>query len=211
MQTDDAPEILWRYKVCMNEIKSRTDVIKKFISQSTTTGYPLTDTESIALQFRKIFELIALSSLVAHKDEYAKHRKSFATDWNVNAIIKLIEKINPQFYPVPTKQILDKNGKVTQTVNLTEGFLTKEEFLEAINTCGDMLHADNPFSPSKDALTVYKKFPEWYDKTILLLSHHQVQLYDSNYQLWCLMDAIHQDKSQDGQVQVFLFKLIGPA
>lgn len=193
----------------MNEIKSRTDVIRRFLHNKTTTGYHLTDTESVALQFRKIFELIALASLVAHKDEYSKQRKSFMTDWHAVGIIKIIEKINPDFYPIPTKQILDEKGKVKETVNVTDGYLTKEEFLDAINTCGDMLHSDNPFSTSKDAMSVYKKFPVWLKKTQTLLNHHQVQLYDSNYQLWCIMKGKYPDKKQNGKVQVTLMKLVG--
>lgn len=202
-------DILARYTWCMNEIKSRTDVIGRFLHNKTTTGYHLTDTESVSLQFRKIFELIALASLVAHQDEYSKHRKSFMTDWNAVGIIKLIEKINPNFYPIPTKQVLDDKGKVKETVNITEGYLTKEEFLDAINICGDMLHSDNPFSTSKDAMSVYKKFPVWLRKTQTLLNHHQVQLYDSNYQLWCIMKAKHPDKKINGRVQVTLMKLVG--
>lgn len=203
-------DILGRYRLCMNEIKSRTNVIDRFLRGKTTTGYQLTDTESIALQFRKIFELIALASLVAHKDEYSKQRQSFATDWNVNAIIKLISKINPHFYPIPTRQIHDSSGKVVRTENLSEGFLTFDDFTAAINICGDMLHSDNPFSTPKDALKIYKQFPQMLSKTIKLLSHHQVQLYDTNYQIWCLMNGISADKKLNGQVQVSLFKLIGP-
>jgi hypothetical protein len=202
-------DILNRYTVCMTDIKKRTEVIHKFLKKGLTTGYVLTDTETIALQFRKIFELIALSSLVAHKDKYSEVRTSFATDWNVNGIIKTIEKINPNFYPIATKQNFDEKGKVISTVNITEGFLTQTEYLDAINICSDMLHSENPFSQKKDFVSIYKLFPDWYKKTITLLNHHQVQLYDLNYQIWCIMKGKSPDKKLNGKVQVTLMKLVG--
>lgn len=195
--------ILNTYEYCMAEIKRRMAVIKLFISHDLTTGFLITDVETISLQFRKIFELIALASLVAHKDEYSKQRQSFATDWNVNGILKLIEKINPDFYPVPTKQILNNSGRPFKTENIKDGFLTKDEYYKALNTCNDMLHSNNPFSPPKNIKIFENLFPEWYSKVIKLLNHHQVQLYDSNFQIWCLMNSI-----PDGKIQVNLFQKI---
>ncbi|MBK7666123.1 MAG: hypothetical protein IPJ32_01540 [Sphingobacteriaceae bacterium] len=72
-----------------------------------------------------------------------------------------------------------------------------------------MLHSDNPFSESKDALSVLKQFPEWLKKMKVLLNHHQVQLYDSNYQIWCIMKSKSTDKKLKGRVQVTLMKLVG--
>ncbi|MBL7901143.1 MAG: hypothetical protein JNK73_04040 [Bacteroidia bacterium] len=195
----------------MTDIKKRTEVINLYLHKGLTTGYVATDVDAVALQFRKIFEHIALSSLVAHKEQYAKQRKSFATDWKADKIINTIEKINPHFYPIPTKQVIGNNGKVEKTITITEGFLTKNDLIEGVNICGNILHADNPFSPYKDFIFVKKQFPIWQTKIRTLLNHHQVQLYDSKYQIWCVMHGASEDKNLNGRVNVTLMKLVGQA
>lgn len=52
----------------MREIKRRTEVIDFFLHKSGHALYQPTTIESICLQFRKILELIAFSSLIANKD-----------------------------------------------------------------------------------------------------------------------------------------------
>ena len=42
---------------------------------------------------------IALASLVANREEYAKQRANFSTDWNAKRIVDTLERINPKFYP----------------------------------------------------------------------------------------------------------------
>ena len=77
---------------CMEEIKGRVEVIKSFLRREAKTGHRITDEESLCLQFRKVLELIALSSLAAHHQEYEKIRSSFRADWHAQNIIKAIEK-----------------------------------------------------------------------------------------------------------------------
>jgi hypothetical protein len=117
-------------------------------SKRNTTLYPMTNIELVYLQFRKILELIAFASLVANKTEYAKQRDKFYKDWHAERIIADIEKLNPEFYPVAGKQVLDPTtGKVIEILHVKSGFLTKADFVELYNICGSLLHAGNPFSP----------------------------------------------------------------
>ena len=58
--------------------------------------------ESAALQIRKVLELIAFASLVANEPIYLKTvNKNIRKEWHAVDIIKLMEKINHNFYPVP--------------------------------------------------------------------------------------------------------------
>ena len=79
MSDDDyAGELREKYLGCMREIKHRTDVIQRFLSQEIHARYLASTAECIALQFRKTLELIALASLVANREEYAKQRANFS-------------------------------------------------------------------------------------------------------------------------------------
>ena len=80
------------YATCMEEVKKRTEAIKMIYNKKYSTPFPITNTEFMALQLRKILELIALGNLVANREQYETVRASFRTDWNAKAIIKTIKK-----------------------------------------------------------------------------------------------------------------------
>ena len=130
-----------------------------------------TTAESIALQIRKILELIALASLAANRTEYAKHRKNFQTDWNGKLILEALEKANPKFYPKPNKQVVEPNtGKVASLEDVKSGFLTKDDYMTLYDACCSLLHADNPLSPkSKAAERFLADAPSWMEKIRRLL------------------------------------------
>ena len=54
-----------KYAVVMKEIKLRKEVIDLFLSGERDAHYEPTTTETLGLQFRKIFELIVFASLAA--------------------------------------------------------------------------------------------------------------------------------------------------
>ena len=56
--------------------------------------------EFCALQLRKILELILASSLIANKEEYEKHSKSFNKNWSIKKKLKEIKRINPNHFPI---------------------------------------------------------------------------------------------------------------
>lgn len=195
-------EILTKYRHCMAEVKHRTEAIRLFISKQRTTGYPYTDVEFVCLQFRKILELIALANLVSNRHEYAKKYKNFVNHYHAKHILRDIEKINPNFYPRPGKQVVTP-GKITEVIPIKDGYLTKDEFVAMYDECSELAHAENPFMTPKDIEDLRSKFPLWLSKIITLLNHHQVQLLDRKKQIWCLMHA-----EGDGQVGVWLFEQI---
>ena len=195
-------QTLEKYANCMEEIKKRTEVIRAFLNGECNALYKQTTAESICLQVRKILELIALASLVANKDEYAKSRANFAKDWHAKRILNSIEEINPNFYPCPTKQILDSSSeKVIKVEKIISGFLTRKDFESIYDRCGGLLHAQNPFSQSKNIDSFLKVVPTWMDKILALLNHHHAQLVKEDLQLWVLMQS-----KTDGKVQVSLFQ-----
>src|SRR5438093_11919782 len=98
------------YRKCMEETKVRLNVIIDFFNQGRTTGSQVSDIEFGCLQFRKILELIILSSIAPNKDEYANQREKFYKDWNPSYIINELRRINPNFHdttaPSPHRRLL---------------------------------------------------------------------------------------------------------
>lgn len=188
----------------MEEIKKRIHAITTILNKKYTTTYLATNIEFSCLQIRKILELIALASIAANKTEYAEQYQKFSSHWNAKRILEDIEKINPQFYPVPGKQIIDQNtGKVLKIELIESGFLTKEEFPYVYDKCSEVIHSSNPYGASVNLDEFDSLIPEWNEKIIKLLNHHQIQLIDSDLQLWVLMNS-----KNDGKVHTFIFKLV---
>ena len=170
--------------------------------------YLQTTAESVCLQIRKILELIALASIAANKDEYEKHRKNFHADWNAKKILAGLEKVNPNFYPRPTQQVIDEEtGTVVETVSIDSGYLTKSEFASLYRKCGVILHARNPFSRSEqDIRSFLNQVSQWMERIRVLLNHHEIQLVNEDQHLKVMMKS-----ESDGKVYVSLFQRVdGP-
>ena len=201
-----ATDPLAMYAGCMEEVKKRTSAIEGFLRRELHAQYVQTTAESIALQLRKILELIAMASMVANHSEYQQHRRNFRRDWNAKRILETLEVANPRFYPVPTTQVLDpKTGAVMETKEVKRGFLTKDDYVKLYDACSRLLHAENPFSRgSQDAARLFlEDAAAWMTKIRVLLNHHQVQLYEEDKQIWVLMEA-----GPDGPVQVYEFQQV---
>jgi|GEM_PF-5357156 len=103
-------EDLQKYADCMTEIKNRLNAIKKYSELEPRPFEPPIETEIICLQFRAIFELITLSSLVANKKNYITMYDNIERQWRPESTVNRIKEANPQYYPVPVI-VTDKNGR----------------------------------------------------------------------------------------------------
>jgi hypothetical protein len=194
------------YEAQMEEIKKRTEVVECFVSGACTARYNVPTGECIALQIRKILELIALASLVANREEYARIHRNFAEHWRAKDILKEIEKVNPEYYPVPTKQIpmgIADGVSRFQLLDIESGFLTKDEFMLLYDMCSDLLHAHSPFSAKArhDAEVFRRDCVEWMNKIVKLLNHHNMHLAGGRTQIIALMRG-----SKDGMVHATYFE-----
>ncbi len=158
----------------MWECRYRVETLRDFTSGVTHCTYLQTTIESEALQLRKLLELIAFSSLVSYQDAYRSVRSDIAKDWHAARILRKIEGINPEFYPVPVDGF-DKSG----WNRLNGGYLTRKQFERLYDKCGAMLHSRNPFSKGSSSLVFHKKVPEYLERIELLLSEHLVGLAES--------------------------------
>lgn len=194
------------YHDCLYEIKRRLDVIADHLGGKTKEKYRIIEAEIIALQFRKILEITALMSLVANKEAYAEQNEKFAKHYHAERIIRDLERINPRFYPCPIVRV-QREGEMDKLENVTEGFLTKEEFVKVYEKCGAMMHAHNPFGDKKAGDKLLKEceavFPEWYAKICILLMHHQIELIGGKAMVVGLLE-----RSDNGLPQAVIFETI---
>lgn len=190
LSKQEMQDIVNKYARCMQEIKNRTDAIRAIWNQKCTTLYPITNTEFMALQLRKILELIALANLVTNKERYETIRASFATDWNANGILKTIKNFNPNYFPEGIIRIPSETPEVQCHWDYKKSnVLTEELFKNAFDEVSCFLHAKNPFNEKEEDLSIINsKILFYMDLIINLLSEHTVTLCNKD-KVNCTMEA----------------------
>jgi len=163
----------------MEEVRHRVGVICAVQSGQGSTGYPAFDIETIFLQFRKTLELIAFASLTANKAEYSAQFVKFSAHWNAGWMLRDLEKVNPDFYPVSLQLPIQKPDGVKHLPLTADGFLTKDEFVSLYDKCGKALHARNPFSTEAIPQSEYT-VEQWVARIQILLRLHLVRLVNGD-------------------------------
>ena len=188
------------YQDCLYEIKKRTEVIGDHINRKTTEKYLIIEVETVCLQFRKILEKIMLMSLVANKEAYAEQNDKYVKHYHAERIMRDLERINPDFYPVPLIRI-KKDNDYDELKHVENGYLTKEELIRIYEICGGMMHAQNPFSVVKPVEDLQRKFPVWLTKIVRLLNHHEITLIGGELMVVALME-----RDDNGLPQAVIFE-----
>lgn len=176
------------YCAQMEEIINRDGLLRLLLDGKKSLGSEFYDYEVFALNIRKILELIAFSSLIAAKDQYALKHKKFHQHYKSKNILEEIEKINPKFFPTPGA-IEDKNdgSKHVELPNTAKNALTRKEFEELYDYCSSVIHAWKPFNSAPKKVD-FKIAPiEWLNKIRDLLNVHYVYLPDDKGVWLCLM------------------------
>jgi hypothetical protein len=189
----------------MEEIKRRQDVIRQVLS-ATISMPQMAAFEFCYLQLRKICEVFALACLAAHGDIPEVRTRLMQKTYNADQIMKELDRIHSQFYPVPGAQKIDLvTQRPIEVTPITSRFLTKEELLKLYGECGNYLHRGTirqllgSWEPTLD----FEKIALWNRKIMSLLNHHQIQTSQPDIQIWVLMHA------EDGNVHWSIMKKIG--
>lgn len=174
-------DILNKYKSCLYNIQMRITVIENHLSKKYTEKFSICEIEFLCLQFRKILENIAFSSMCININEYKKIRKKYYNDWNIKGIFRELEKINPNFYPKPVSRKLigtDSNGNNEYNLLDYKGdFLSKEDVFNIYSLCSNLIHESNPFILDSVNLKEYmNNFNIWLLKVKCLMNHHIIQI-----------------------------------
>jgi hypothetical protein len=169
------------YINCMEEARLRVNFVKELPARNGSTSFQAIDQELVFLQLRKILELIAFASLTANKAKYNAAYKKLTTVWNAKELLRNLEKINPEFYPLPVQhpQVQPDGTKHCAAV---DEFLTKDDFVSLYDVASTFLHVGNPFSTAKPVITMRYNVRQWLERIQALLKLHVVRLVDGN--LW---------------------------
>jgi len=162
----------------MEEVRDRVNLVKSVGEHRTSTGHEVFDVELVFVQLRKILELIAFASLTANKEKYSHAHAKFMTHWKAKLMLQELEKINPDFYPVPIgKPEVQPNG-VKHCPAIMDGFLGKEDFAVLFDRTSDFLHVRNPFGPQDPKLNIKYSVKEWVSRIQVLLAFHIMHLVE---------------------------------
>lgn len=158
-----------KYLLTLQEINMRLESITDVLDKNCRTTYEQTNIEFVALQLRKIFELIVFSSMISHKQPYAVINPTMNQHWRAKKILSKIEAINPKFYPKPVSGVQNKKWKVVKG-----GYLTRKQLERYYDLSSGFIHAKNPFSLKKQSDSFYQNVPLIVQKIQLLLEQHIV-------------------------------------
>lgn len=192
------------YVACLEEIKARYRIVDLYQSGERDAVWDVPTTEVMALQFRIIFELIALASLAAHAKLFQAQQIKFDKKWRLTKILSDVEKLNPNFYPEPIVE--EKSGipgVKNNLVSMKDGFLTRQKLIKAHGICGNLLHARNPFGKDIDHNWYRAQMGEWSKELVALLSIHKMQLLNED-----IFYLIHLHGNPDGKIRTYTFEKV---
>ena len=191
------------YANLMEEIKRRVDVIQRSAGGQLAIP-PMAAFELCYLQLRKVCEVFALACIAAHGDIPEVRTNLLQKSYNADQIIKQLERLHPNFYPIPTKQVLDPmTGRPVSVVLVGSGFLTKDDLLGLYGECGNYLHRGSirQLLTNWEHKLDFEGVKAWVEKIVTLLNHHQIEIRQPGQQLWVLMHG-----KDDGKVHWFIMK-----
>jgi hypothetical protein len=178
----DSEKILQRYRALMQEIKWRSQII------STAHTFPFPRIGAAAelayLQLRMICELIALGCLAVHGDVPGSRTARLRTTSKADFIIKALEKLHSNFYPVPCEIRYNLNNQPWAIMDERDAdplpVLDKSSLLSLYYECGSFLHrGDLDFVLPATIRTVkFETIQAWLTKITNLVQTHRIQLAD---------------------------------
>lgn len=168
------------YCNCMQEVRDRLALVDAVGEHRIGTSAQVYDVELVFLQIRKCLELIAFASLIANKDKYSVAYTNFASHWKAKQMLECIEKLNPNFYPVPVEppKLLDNGVKHLELV--LNGFLTRSDFVTLYEKSSEILHSRNPFTTKDQVVKLGYSTKEWVSRIKFLLKLHVTHLVDES-------------------------------
>lgn len=159
--------------------------------------------ENAILHTRKALECIAYASIAPNKDTYSKFRSEaetpadFRKDYHGGKILKQLEQVNKDFYPLPLVGPKLVGERQWHFDRLSSSYLTKNQYIKLYDRLGKYLHSDNPWDNDKGYLNLAKDMPENFQRVKSLLQIHAtfVQTKQSQYAFVVDMGSEEKDVS----------------
>jgi hypothetical protein len=160
----------------MAAIRDRINKVQTIMSGRMGTRDKDMDAELIFTQFRKVAEEMAYAFLAANKIEYSAKHSDISTVWKAKELIKRLNAVNPNFYPVGLLAPLVYVPGFRHYERVPDGYLTKGDFSVLYQGSSGVLHVRNPYSTKHPVINVKYTVQEWVSRIQKLLSLHFVQI-----------------------------------
>jgi len=161
----------------MEQVKRRLRLIRLATTGRIRTSDEGADAEFACLQLRRALELTAFATLAANRERYSEIRVDVENEWRAKRILDRLTQLHPDFYPVPVSPTRVGPGRWHFSA-ITDGYLTKDEFVELYDKCSDVLHEWNPFRSGRRQIDLRMSIDEWSARIERLLEFHRVRLVD---------------------------------
>ena len=171
-KADEAAKEL--YLDLMVEIRARAESVKAATGGKCDIP-PILIREFGYLQIRMMCELIGLACLVAHGDIPATKSKRLSKEYDPASILRQLEALHPDFYPVPVTFHRREGGFEYRPRDAP--FLTKAELADLYGKCGDVLHIGSLRSLLKSEpqpVSDFTDIADWTNKILNLLGSHMI-------------------------------------
>lgn len=161
----------------VSEVLSRLDACESFLATYRTTQ-SIFIAEAAILQVRKALECVAYAAVAPNKKAYEEFRTKadrqpdFTKDFHAGKIIKMLSKINPDFFPRPVSSPISVAPGKWHFDRREDDSLTKNRFESFYDCLGKFLHADNPWGNDKGLHNLLNELPKIIKSIRLLLSWH---------------------------------------
>jgi hypothetical protein len=167
----------------MAQIRDRINVVQTIMVSRIHIGLPsqppLKDqtAELICVQFRKILEGIAFSSLAANKEEYSEVHANFSKHWRAKNMLAVMDQVNPDFFPIPMPPPVETSpGNYYFGEPLTDGVFTRDDFSFLYKCASEVLHSHNPYREGDQIINMKRTVQEWVARLQKLLAVHRTHL-----------------------------------
>ncbi len=186
----------------MEEIKLRisssSNVINRYRSGTSATGFHETDIDFLYFQLRKIIELILFASVSAQLSQSTKLKREAEKEWHAGKLFAWIEAVNPKFFPEPKRDVVvTENWRKLEKV--ADGFMTKDEMKRIYKkACGKFAHASrgNLYGNELSRKKHFDEIEGYLAGIRKLLGHHWVYVDEKN------SFAVLMQTNEDGGVFV---------
>jgi hypothetical protein len=164
------------YADYMAAIRDRVNKVQTIMAGRIGTGDKDMDAELIFTQFRKIAEGMSYALLAANRVKYSATHSDISTVWKAKELIKRLNAVNPDFYPVGLLEPLVHIPGFKHFERVPDGYLTKDDFSVLYQGSSGVLHVRNPYSTKDPTINVKHTVQEWVSRIQKLLSLHFVQI-----------------------------------
>lgn len=179
-------EIASAYANIISEAKGRLLIVEKTLSRrepKDALDY-VAVSDLCALQFRKIFEAIALGCLAVHGD--LPGTKRLRDDaYRADKLLNALSRLHPDFYPKPCEVLGGiREGQAGKIRNIKDGWLTKEELRRLYFKFDHEMHVGTLSRREATATAVqWSNLRDILKETSCLIRTHWIKMIDGSHVL----------------------------